>query len=163
MAIEKETHLTKEGLQKLSAELEYLNGKRSIEIAQKLEEARSHGDLSENSEYDEAKAEQAENAMKIEKLKATLKNVVIIDDSDLKTDTVKLGLKVTLHDEEFDEDIEYYLVGSTEANPLERKISNESPVGKAIMGHSKGETVSVATLDGTLKYKIVNIAKPKSK
>ena len=102
---EKETFLTEAGLLKLQKELEYLNGEKSIEIARRLEEARSHGDLSENSEYDEAKRDQAENAMKIELLKQKLKNVVIIDEKDLKTDVVSLGVVVVLHDVEFDEDV----------------------------------------------------------
>lgn len=160
---EKETHLTKEGFEKLQNELEFLNGPRSIEIAKKLEEARSHGDLSENAEYDEAKREQAENAMKIEQLKSKLKNVVIIDESDLSTDKVSLGVVVVLHDIEFDEDVEYHLVGSTEANPMENKISNESPVGSALIGHKVGETVDVQTPAGVCQYKIVTIKLPGSK
>ena len=160
---EKETHLTKEGLEKLQSELEYLNGERSIEIAKKLEEARSHGDLSENSEYDEAKREQAENAMKIEQLKSKLKNVVLIDESELSTEEVSLGVVVVLHDVEFDEDVEYHIVGSTEANPLENKMSNESPVGSAIIGHKVGETVDVQTPAGIFQYEIKNIKLPGSK
>lgn len=160
---EKETHLTKEGLEKLQSELEFLNGPRSIEIAKKLEEARSHGDLSENAEYDEAKREQAENAMKIEQLKSKLKNVVIIDEADLSTDKVSLGVVVVLHDIEFDEDVEYHLVGSTEANPMENKISNESPVGSALIGHTVGETVDVQTPAGVCQYKIMKIKLPGSK
>lgn len=160
---EKETHLTKEGLEKLQSELEFLNGPRSIEIAKKLEEARSHGDLSENAEYDEAKREQAENAMKIEQLKSKLKNVVIIDETDLSTDKVSLGVVVVLHDIEFDEDVEYHLVGSTEANPMENKISNESPVGSALIGHKVGETVDAQTPAGVCQYKIMKIKLPGSK
>ena len=157
---EKETHLTKEGLEKIQNELEYLNGERTLEIARKLEEARSHGDLSEKSEYDEAKREQAENALKIEKLKAILRNVVIIDESELKTDSVSLGVVVVLHDIEFDEDVEYYLVGSTEANPMENKMSNEAPGGAAIIGHKKGDVVDVQTPAGICQYKILEIKLP---
>ena len=108
----------------------------------------------------EAKREQAENALKIEKLKAILRNVVIIDESELKTDSVSLGVVVVLHDIEFDEDVEYYLVGSTEANPMENKISNESPVGAAIIGHKKGDVVDVQTPAGICQYKILEIKLP---
>ncbi len=157
---EKETHLTKAGLEKLQKELEYLNGEKSIEIARRLEEARSHGDLSENSEYDEAKRDQAENAMKIELLKQKLKNVVIINEKDLKTDVVSLGVVVVLHDIEFDEDVEYHLVGSTEANPMMNRISNESPVGAAIIGHKVGDVVNVQTPAGACPYEIKEIKLP---
>lgn len=159
---EKETHLTKAGLEKLQKELEYLNGEKSIEIARRLEEARSHGDLSENSEYDEAKRDQAENAMKIELLKQKLKNVVIIDEKDLKTDVVSLGVIVVLHDVEFDEDVEYHLVGSTEANPMMNRISNESPVGAAIIGHKVGDVVEVNTPAGPCPYEIKEIKLPEN-
>ena len=157
---EKETFLTEAGLLKLQKELEYLNGEKSIEIARRLEEARSHGDLSENSEYDEAKRDQAENAMKIELLKQKLKNVVIIDEKDLKTDVVSLGVVVVLHDVEFDEDVEYHIVGSTEANPMMNLISNESPVGAAIIGHKVGDVVNVKTPAGDCPYEIKEIKLP---
>ncbi|MBE7056092.1 MAG: transcription elongation factor GreA [Ruminococcaceae bacterium] len=157
---EKETFLTEAGLLKLQKELEYLNGEKSIEIARRLEEARSHGDLSENSEYDEAKRDQAENAMKIELLKQKLKNVVIIDEKDLKTDVVSLGVVVVLHDVEFDEDVEYHIVGSTEANPMKNMISNESPVGAAIIGHKVGDVVDVQTPAGACPYEIKEIKLP---
>lgn len=157
---EKETFLTEAGLLKLQKELEYLNGEKSIEIARRLEEARSHGDLSENSEYDEAKRDQAENAMKIELLKQKLKNVVIIDEKDLKTDVVSLGVVVVLHDVEFDEDVEYHIVGSTEANPMKNLISNESPVGAAILGHKVGDVVDVQTPVGPCPYEIKEIKLP---
>ena len=157
---EKETFLTEAGLIKLQKELEYLNGEKSIEIARRLEEARSHGDLSENSEYDEAKRDQAENAMKIELLKQKLKNVVIIDEKDLKTDVVSLGVVVVLHDIEFDEDVEYHIVGSTEANPMMNMISNESPVGAAIIGHKVGDVVEVQTPAGACPYEIKEIKLP---
>ena len=139
----KVTHLTKEGLKNLQERLEYLKGVKTQEIIKRIEIARGFGDLSENSEYDEAKREQQENEAEKFKLESILKNYVLIDSDNLTTDVVRLGQCVVLYDYEFDEEIEYYLVGSSEANPLEGKISNESPVGQAILGKKVDDIVEV--------------------
>ena len=157
---QKATHLTKEGLQRYQERLQYLKGTKTMEIAKRIEVARGFGDLYENSEYDDAKREQLDNEKEKRRIEEILKNYILIDEEDLNTDTVKLGQLVVLYDYEFDEEVEYYLVGSTEANPLEQKISNESPVGKAILGHKKGEEIEVEAIDGKLKYKIVDIRLP---
>ena len=156
----KVTHLTKEGLKNLQERLEYLKGEKTQEIIKRIEVARGFGDLSENSEYDEAKREQQENEAEKFKIDTILKNYVLIDSDNLTTDVVRLGQCVVLYDYEFDEEIEYYLVGSSEANPLEGKISNESPVGAAILGKKKGEDVLVASPGGTFKYNIRDISIP---
>lgn len=157
---EKVTHLTKEGLAYYQNQLEYLKGKKSMEIARRIEIARGFGDLSENSEYDDAKQEQMENEREKARIEAILKNYVLIDENDLNTDVVRLGQLVVLYDCEFEEQVEYYLVGSTEANPLEHRISNESPVGRAILGKKKGDIVAVETLDGVIQYRIDDIKIP---
>ncbi len=157
---EKVTHLTKEGLLYYQNQLEYLKGKKSMEIAKRIEIARGFGDLSENSEYDDAKQEQMENEREKARIEAILKNYVLIDENDLNTDEVRLGQLVVLYDCELEEEVEYYLVGSTEANPLERRISNESPVGRAILGKKKGDVVDVETLDGVIQYRVEDIKLP---
>lgn len=157
---EKITHLTKAGLKKYEERLAFLKGENTMRIAARLEEARGHGDLSENSEYDDAKQEQSDNALEIEKIEAILANYDIIDEEGLDTDTVKMGQIIVLYDCEFEETTEYYLVGSTEADPMNGKISNESPVGQAILGHRKGETVTVPAPGGNFEYKIVDIKIP---
>ena len=134
-----------------------------VESAHKLEEARSHGDLSENAEYDEAKREQAENALLIEKLSKELENVEIIDVTGLKTNKVALGLCILVHDRKFREDVEYQIVGTKEANPMEGRISDESPVGQALMGHKVGDVVEVVTPAGKSNFEILKISKPKKK
>jgi transcription elongation factor GreA len=154
---EKATHLTKDGLKKLELELDELKGKRRMEIARQIEEARSHGDLSENSDYDEAKRDQADNENRIAKLENILRNYVLIDESQINTEEVGLGVKVVLLDIDSGDEEEYFLVGSTEANPMEGRISNESPVGDAIMGHKKEDIVEVNTPDGYITYKIIDI------
>ena len=131
-----------------------------MEIIKRIEIARGFGDLSENSEYDDAKREQQENEAEKHRIEEILKNYVLIDENDLNTDVVRLGQCITLYDFDFDEDVEYYLVGSTEADPLAGKISNESPVGQAILGKKLNDIVEVETLDGIAKYKIVNIRIP---
>lgn len=156
----KVTHLTKEGLKNLQERLEYLKGVKTQEIIKRIEVARGFGDLSENSEYDEAKREQQENEAEKFKIESILKNYVLIDSDNLTTDVVRLGQCVVLYDYEFDEEIEYYLVGSSEANPLEGKISNESPVGAAILGKKKGDDVFVTSPGGTFKYNIRDISIP---
>ena len=160
MAEKKPTHLTKEGLKHYQEKLEYLKGEKTMEIIKRIEIARGFGDLSENSEYDDAKREQQENEAEKHRIEEILKNYVLIDENDLNTDVVRLGQCITLYDFDFDEDVEYYLVGSTEADPLAGKISNESPDGQAILGKKLNDIVEVETLDGIAKYKIVNIRIP---
>lgn len=157
---EKATHLTKEGLQRYQEKLAYLKGEKTMEIARRIEIARGFGDLSENSEYDDAKQEQMENEAEKKRLEAILNNYILIDDENLDTDSVRLGQIVVLYDYEFEEDEEYYLVGSSEADPLKGKISNESPVGQAILGKKKGDDVEVQTPGGVVKYQIKEIRIP---
>ena len=134
-----------------------------MEIIKRIEIARGFGDLSENSEYDDAKREQQENEAEKHRIEEILKNYVLIDETDLNTDTVRLGQCVTLYDYDFEEEVEYYLVGSTEADPIAGKISNESPVGQAILGKKVDDIVEVETLDGVVRYKIVKIRIPDKK
>ena len=153
---EKPTHLTKTGLQHYQELLDYLKGEKTIEIANRLEIARGFGDLSENSEYDEAKEAQRENEAEKARIEAILSNYVLIDE-DNDTSIVKMGHIVVLYDCEYKEEDEYYLVGSSEADPLQGRISNESPVGAAILGHAKGDEVTVKTPGGDAKYIIKDI------
>lgn len=155
----KEVVLTYEGLQKLEQELEFLKAVKRREVAERIKQALSFGDLSENSEYDEAKNEQAHVEGRIVQLENMLKNAKVIDEDEVKTDVVSVGSKVTILDMEFKEEVEYYIVGSAEANPSQFKISNESPVGSALMGKKKGTVVDVVVPDGVVKYKILNIKK----
>lgn len=155
----KEVVLTYEGLRKLEEELEFLRGTKRKEVAERIKQALSFGDISENSEYDEAKNEQAQVEGRIVQLESMLKNARLIDEDEVKTDAVGLGSKVRLHDIEFDEEVEYLIVGSTEANPLKSKISNESPVGAALIGHKQGDIVEVQAPDGVIKFKVLEISK----
>ena len=155
----KEVLLTKEGLQQLQAELDYLKSEKRLEVAQKIKEALSFGDLSENSEYDAAKNEQAQVEEKIVKLENMLKNVKVISDEESNSDSVTIGCKVTVYDIEFDEELEYSIVGSTEANPVQFKISNESPVGKGLLGRKVGETVEIEAPQGNISFKILKISR----
>jgi transcription elongation factor GreA len=155
----KEVVLTYEGLKKLEEELDFLRGTKRKEVAERIKQALSFGDISENSEYDEAKNEQAQVEGRIVQLESMLKHARVIDEDDVKTDVVSLGSKVKIYDMEFDEEVEYYLVGSTEANPLQSKISNESPVGAALIGHKKDDIVEVQAPDGVIKFKILEISK----
>ncbi|HBL85358.1 MAG: transcription elongation factor GreA [Clostridiales bacterium GWF2_38_85] len=152
-------YLTKEGLEKLKAELEHLVTVKRKEVGLAISKARAFGDLSENSEYDEAKNEQAEIEIKIAKLESTLKYVVVIDDSNIKTDKVSVGCKVKVFDLSFDEECEYTIVSAIEAEPMNLKISDESPLGKALIGSKIGETVTFETPSGVDKMKILKIAK----
>ena len=163
MAEQKPTHLTREGLKHYQERLEYLKGEKTMEIIKRIEIARGFGDLSENSEYDDAKREQQENEAEKHRIEEILKNYVLIDETDLNTDTVRLGQCVTLYDYDFEEEVEYYLVGSTEADPIAGKISNESPVGQAILGKKVDDIAEVETLDGVVRYKIVKIRIPDKK
>ena len=151
--------VTDDGLKKLQDELEYLKTEGRTDIAEKIKVARGYGDLSENSEYDDAKNEQAKIEARIVELEAMLKNVVIIKDIKGAAKTVVVGVKVKVYDEEFDEEDEYYVVGSTEADPASNKISDESPVGRALIGHKVGDVVNVETPGGEIKLKIVKISK----
>ena len=155
---EKEIFLTAEGLKKLELELEELKTVKRQEIAEKIKVARDFGDLSENSEYDEAKNEQAQIEEKIVKLDNMIANAKIIDEVELDTKTVNVGATVTLVQVESKKKVEYTIVGSAESNPLEGKISNESPIGKAILGKKKGNKVQVQLPKGNVvEYKIQNI------
>lgn len=155
----KEVVLTYEGLKKLEDELAYLKSVKRLEIAERIKQALSFGDISENSEYDEAKNEQAQMEGRIAQLENMLKNAKVIDEDEVSTEAVSLGSKVKLYDMEFDEEVVYHLVGSTEADPSKFKISNESPVGRALIGQSKGSIVEVAVPDGVIKFKILEISK----
>ena len=156
---EQEVILTQEGYDKLEEELNYLKTEKRTEIAERIKVARGFGDLSENSEYDEAKSAQSENEQKIVDLEAKLRNAKIIDSKEIDTKTVQIGNLVKLQDIEFDEEVEYTIVGSTEVNLMENKISNESPIGKALLGRKKGETVEVDAPQGIIKFKILAIKK----
>ncbi len=156
---EKEVILTQEGYDNLEKELEYLRTEKRAEIADRIKVALGFGDLSENSEYDEAKNAQAENEVKIAELENKLRYAKIIDESEIDTKTVQIGNTVRLHDIEFDEDIEYTIVGSTEVNLEENRISNESPIGKALLGAKKNQVVNVEAPAGTIQYKILSIKK----
>ena len=155
----KQVILTEVGLKKLEEELEQLKTEKRKEIAEKIKVALSFGDLSENSEYDEAKNEQAMVESRIAVIEAMLKNVKLIDDDELGTETVSLGSKVKVLDVEFNEEINYQIVGSTEADPDHDLISDESPVGRALLDHRVGDEVEVEAPGGTIQYKIIEIAK----
>lgn len=154
-----EVILTKEGFNKLEEELNYLKTEKRTEIAERIKVARGFGDLSENSEYDEAKSAQRENEEKIAELEVKVRNAKIIDESEIDTKTVQIGNLVKLLDIEFDEEVEYTIVGSTEVDLTENKISNESPIGKALLGRKKGETVDVDAPQGVIQFKILAIKK----
>ncbi len=156
----KQIVVTQSGLKALEDELEQLKTVRRKEVSEKIRVARSYGDLSENSEYDEAKNEQAIVEARIADLEVMLKNVVILDEGELRTDTVSLGSTVKVYDVEFEEELEYTIVGSTEADIDLNKISDESPVGKALIGKKVGE-VAEAVLPGgdTAKFKVLYISR----
>ena len=154
---EKEVILTQEGYDKIEKEIEFLRTEKRTEIAERIKVALGFGDLSENSEYDEAKNAQAENEGKIAELENKIRYAKIIDESEIDTKTVQVGNIVKVHDEEYDEDVTYTIVGSTEVNLAENKISNESPVGAAIVGKRVGDIVEVHVPAGILKYKILTI------
>ena len=151
--------LTDAGLKKLEAELDDLKTVKRKEIVEKIKVALSFGDLSENSEYDEAKNEQAMVEARIATIEAMLKNAKVIDDKQLDSGVVNLGTKVKVLDEEFNEEVEYQIVGSTEADPDQNIISDESPVGHALMGHHAGDEVEAETPGGTLKCRVISITK----
>ena len=156
---EKEVILTQEGYDNIEKELEYLRTEKRAEIAERIKVALGFGDLSENSEYDEAKNAQAENETKIAELENKIRYAKIIDEKDIDTKTVQIGNTVILHDIEFDEDVEYTIVGSTEVDLTQNRISNESPIGKALLGAKKGATIEVEAPAGIIKYTIKSIKK----
>ncbi len=155
----KQIIVSHEGLSKLQQELEYLKTVKRKEVAQAIQKARAYGDLSENSEYDEAKNEQAEIEGKIARLEETLENAIVLDDSDLGTDTVHVGNKVTVHNIDDGEEVEYKIVSTAEADPIMYLISDDSPLGKALIGQKKGDSINVETPMGIVKYTITNISK----
>ncbi len=154
---DKKNILTYEGLVKLEDELQDLKVNKRKEVAAKIKEAREQGDLSENAEYDAAKDEQRDIEARIEEIEKILKNAVVYTEEDVDSDAVTIGSSVKLLDIEFDEELTYKIVGSTEANSLEGKISNESPVGRALLGATVGQTVKVETQAGEIEYKILEI------
>jgi len=154
----KEVILTPEGYKKLKAEIELLSTERRREVADRIRVARQFGDIAENAEYDDAKNDQMLLEHRIARLEEQLRNARVIEKKEISSHVVSVGSTVRLRDVDAKQTVEYHIVGSAEANPSEKKLSNESPVGKAILGHKKGETVDVTTPRGArLKYKILEI------
>ena len=153
----KQVMLTSEGLLKLNNELDNLISVKRKEVSEKIKVALSFGDLSENSEYDEAKNEQAKVEARIAEIEAILKNAKIIEEEIIDTDSIHVGSKVKIFEVAYDEENVYHIVGSTEADPKENRISDESPIGKAILGHKAGDTVDAETPAGVVKIKILEI------
>jgi transcription elongation factor GreA len=153
----KEVILTREGYDKLKQEIEYLSTEKRREVAERIRVAREFGDIAENSEYDDAKNEQAMLEHRIATLEERLSAARVVEAGEASSDAVSIGSRVKLQDVDAKETIEYHIVGSAEANPAEHRLSNESPVGKAIMGRKKGEIVEVAAPRGSLKFKILSI------
>jgi transcription elongation factor GreA len=149
--------LTYAGLKQYEDELQNLKVVRRKEVAQKIKEAREQGDLSENAEYDAAKDEQRDIELRIEELEKLLKNAEVVVEEEIDVNKINIGCKVKLLDVEYDEEMEFYIVGSTEANSLENKISNEAPVGRALIGKSVGDVVDVETQAGIIQYKVLEI------
>ena len=156
---DKDVILTQEGFENLEKELEYLRTEKRAEIAERIKVALGFGDLSENSEYDEAKNAQAENETKIAELENKIRYAKIIDESEIDTKTVQVGNTVKLLDLEFDEEVSYTIVGSTEVDIAQNKISNESPIGSAILGAKKNQIVEVQAPAGVMQYKVLSITK----
>ena len=156
---EKEVLLTQEGYDNLEKELEYLKTEKRSEISERIKVALGFGDLSENSEYDEAKNAQASNEIKIAELENKLRYAKIIDESEIDTKTVQVGNKVKVLDMEFDEEVEYTIVGSTEVDLSQNRISNESPIGAALLGAKKNQVVEAQKPGGVVKFKILAIKK----
>ena len=155
--MEKKNLMTYAGLKKLEDELHELKVVRRKEVAEKIKEAREQGDLSENAEYDAAKDEQRDIEARIEQIEKILKNAEVVVEEEVDLDKISIGCKVRILDCEFDEELEYKIVGSTEANSLKGKISNESPVGKALLGKKVGDSVVVETQMGEITYKVLEI------
>ena len=156
---EKKNILTYEGLKKLEEELQDLKVNKRKEVAEKIKEAREQGDLSENAEYDAAKDEQRDIEARIEEIDKILRNAEVVVEEDVDVNKINIGCKVRLLDLEYEDELEYKIVGSTEANSLKGRISNESPVGKALMGSKVGDTISVETQAGPIQYKVLGIEK----
>ena len=154
---EKKNILTYEGLRKYEDELHDLKVVKRKEVAQKIKEAREQGDLSENAEYDAAKDEQRDIELRIEELEKLLKNAEVVVEDEIELDKISVGCEVKVYDVEFEEEMTFKIVGSTEANSLENRISNESPVGRALIGKRVGETVVVETQAGDIEYKVLDI------
>lgn len=154
---DKKNILTYAGLKKLENELQDLKVVKRKEVAEKIKEAREQGDLSENAEYDAAKDEQRDIEARIEEIEKILKNAEVVDEDEVDTKKISVGCVVKLLDKEYDEEIEFKLVGSTEANSLKNMISNESPLGGALMGKKVGNNITVETQYGVMKYKILDI------
>lgn len=155
--MDKKNILTYQGLKKLEDELQDLKVVKRREVAQKIKEAREQGDLSENAEYDAAKDEQRDIETRIEEIEKILKNAEVVVEEDVALDKINIGCTIRILDCEYNEELEYKIVGSTEANSLKGKISNESPVGRALIGCKVGDTVKVETQVGELKYKVLEI------
>ena len=153
----KKTLLTYTGLKKLEDELENLKVVKRKEVAGKIKEAREQGDLSENAEYDAAKDEQRDIETRIEEIEKILKNAEVVVEDEVDVNKINVGCTVKVYDEEFEEELEFKIVGSSEANSLQGKISNESPVGKALIGRSVGDMVQVETQAGEIAYKVLGI------
>lgn len=154
---EKKNLMTREGLKALEDELNDLKLNKRKEVAQKIKEAREQGDLSENAEYDAAKDEQRDIEARIDEIEKILKNAEVVVEEEVDLDKISVGCRVKILDMEYDEELDYKIVGSTEANSLKGKISNESPVGKALLGAKVGEVVTVETQAGDLNYKVLEI------
>ncbi len=152
---------TKEGYQALIDEMTYLKGEKTEEVKRNLAQARSYGDLSENSEYDEAKNEQAQVAERIATLEVLISNAVIIDESEIKADIINLGSTVTVYDYDMEEEVEYSIVGTNQVDPMLGKISDRSPIGSAMMGKGVGEEFTVDSPAGELKFKILKVERTK--
>ena len=154
---EKKNILTYAGLKQYEDELQNLKVVKRKEVAEKIKEAREQGDLSENAEYDAAKDEQRDIELRIEELEKLLKNAEVVVEEEIDVDKINIGCKVKVYEVDFDEEMEFKIVGSTEANSLQNKISNESPVGKALIGRKVGDVVDVETQVGTIQYKVLEI------
>jgi len=155
--LDREIILTPEGYRRLKEEIDYLSTKKREEVAERIKESRYFGDISENSEYDDAKNEQAMLEQRIFALEEKLRSAIVIDAKDVKTDTVGVGTKVALQDLDRGDVLQYSVVGSAEANPAQHKLSNESPVGRAIMGHVPGDVVEVTVPQGVMRLKVITI------
>ena len=155
----KQIIVSHEGLKNLQHELEHLKTVKRKEVAQAIQKARAYGDLSENSEYDEAKNEQAEIEGKIAQLEATLENAIVLDDSELSTDKIGVGNVVVVHNIEDGEETEYKTVSTAESDPIQGRISDDSPLGKALLGHRKGDSINVETPVGIVRYTVTGISK----
>jgi transcription elongation factor GreA len=155
--MDREVILTEDGYRKLREEIEYLSGEKRREVAERIKEAREFGDISENSEYDDAKNEQAQVEYRIQALEQKLRNARVVDTEHVSTETVSIGNRVKLKDLKGERTIEYSIVGSAEADPRHGRLSNESPVGKAVLGRSKGDKITIPAPRGALEYEILEI------